>query len=64
MTAAKRLQSLAKAIEQADLARAAEMVWLALAWAGIVLSFDSQALREAAIAGAAGAAVALLITRD
>lgn len=64
MTAAKRLESLVKAVRQADLSRALGAVWLALAWAGIVLSFDSQALREAALAGAAGAAVALLITRD
>lgn len=64
MTAAKRLESLAKAIKQADLARAAEVLWLALVWAGIVLAFDSQALREAATAGAAGAAAAIFLTRD
>ena len=64
MTARKRLASLAKALTQADLARAAEVAWLALAWAGIVLWQDSQALREAATAGAAGAAAAIFLTRD
>lgn len=64
MTARKRLESLAKAIKQADLSRALAIVWLALAWAGIVLWQDSQALREAATAGAAGAAAAIFLTRD
>ncbi len=49
---------------KADLSRAVAIVWLALAWAGIVLAFDSQALREAAVAGAAGAAIALFISRE
>ena len=64
MSAAKRLESLAKAVRQADLARAAEVLWLALALAAIVRAFDSQALLEAAVAGAAGAAIALFISRE
>lgn len=64
MTAAKRLESLAKAVRQADLARASEVLWLALAWAAIVLAFDSQALREAATAAVAGGLAALALTRD
>ena len=64
MTARKRLESLVKALTQADLARAAEVLWLALAWAGIVLAFESQALREASTAGSAGASAAIFLTRD
>lgn len=64
MTAAKRLQSLAKALTQVDLARAAEVAWLAAAWAGIVLWHDNQALTEAAIAAVAGAITAAAMTRD
>ena len=64
MTARKRLHSLAKALQQADLARVAGVLGLAAAWAGIVLSFDSQALREAAVAAAAGIAVGAFITAD
>lgn len=64
MTARKRLHSLAKALEEVDLVRVAAALWLALAWASIVLAFDSQALREAAIAAGAGIAVGAFITAD
>ena len=64
MSAAKALHSLAKALEEADLARVAGSLWLALAWAAIVLAFDSQALIEAGAAAAAGAFAGWFITAD
>ena len=64
MNAAKALQSLAKALEEVDLARVAGSLWLPLAWAAIVLSFDSQALMEAGAAAAAGAVAGWFITAD
>ena len=46
MTARKRLHSLAKALQQADLARVAGVLGLAAAWALIVLAVNSQVFEK------------------
>lgn len=58
MNAIKRFQSIAKALQSIDLSRAAEAIWLALAWAAIVLAINNEAALEAALAAVLGGAVA------
>lgn len=58
MNAIKRLQSIVKALQAMDLSRALGSLWLAAAWAAIVLAVNNEATLEAALAAILGGAVA------